>query len=400
MQTRLKKVETALAALKKGKILVVTDSEDRENEGDLIVAAEFADSEAINFMVTHGRGLVCLAMTEKDINRLKLPMMTNDNRSKHNTPFTISIEAKQGITTGISAFDRATTIKTAIDTTKTDADIISPGHIFPLKANSEGVLSRAGHTEAGVDLMKLAGLNPTAVICEVMAQDGHMAKADELKQFIKQHALIHITIEDIIFYRQYHEDLCEHIATAQLPTDQFDDFTIHAFRDNITQQEHIALVASDLNKTNEPYVRVHSSCVTGDIFSSSRCDCRSQLHFSLQKIQQYSGAVIYMQQEGRGIGLANKIKAYALQQEQGLDTVQANQKLGFSADLRSFHIAAQILKKLGITKMHLLTNNPQKIQELNDFGLEVLSRIPVEAEHTQHNKEYLKTKKDKLGHLL
>jgi 3,4-dihydroxy 2-butanone 4-phosphate synthase/GTP cyclohydrolase II len=380
-------------------MLILVDAEHRENEGDLIIAAEKITPQAINFMTQHGRGLVCMPMASSLIGKLGLSQMTEHNKSKYQTAFTVSIGAAQGITTGISAFDRAYTVQAAIADHVTPEDIVSPGHIFPLRAQEGGVLARAGHTEGCVDLAKLAGLKPAAVLCEVMNADGTMARLKELQSFAKKHKLSIINIHDLITYRMQHEMVVEQAASARLPLEKHGQFTIKVFKhryDNAIQA--VALIAARKNKS-APLVRLHSQCLTGDVFHSARCDCGWQLEEALQKISEQGGVLIYLEQEGRGIGLINKIKAYALQ-DKGLDTVEANQKLGFAADLRDYQFAAQILHYLHFTQIRLLTNNPDKIQALQKAGIQVIKRESLVMLATPQNKSYLKTKAVKLGHLL
>ncbi len=393
-------IETAIDALKAGKMLVLVDDEHRENEGDLIIAAEFANANSINFMAQYGRGLICLAMAPELVDKLNLPMMASNNQSKQQTAFTLSIGARHGISTGISAEDRATTIQTAIADDASPASIVTPGHIFPLRAHSLGVLKRAGHTEGSVDLMKLAGLKPAAVICEIMNEDGSMARREDLVRFAEKHNLLRISIADLIHYRLKHEVLVNEAAQAKLPLSGMGEFTIHVFHHSIDGSEHIALTKFPLKNANEPaLVRMHSECLTGDVFGSLRCDCGWQLQKALEKISQEGGVLLYLRQEGRGIGLTNKIKAYALQ-EQGLDTVEANVHLGFKADQRDYAVAAQMLKALNTHEIRLMTNNPQKIEALESYGIKVVERIPHETLPTPANEAYLRTKREKLGHLL
>lgn len=391
-------VEEAIEEIKKGNMVIMIDDEDRENEGDLVLAAEFVTPEKINFMTKHARGLVCLSLTAKRCDELKLPLMVNKNTSHYESPFTVSIEAKEGVTTGISAYDRAHTIKVAIDPKSTSEDIVRPGHVFPLRAKNGGVLVRAGHTEGSIDLVKLAGLYPAAVICEIMKEDGSMAKLPDLIDFAKQHNLKIVTIADLIAYRLKYDSIIEEFAEAHLPT-KFGDFNIKVFKSKVDDQHAVALTKGDIVSSNEPIlVRMHSQCLTGDVFGSLRCDCGEQLHKAMEIIEKAKlGVLIYLFQEGRGIGILNKIKAYKLQ-EAGLDTVEANLHLGFGADLRNYGFGAQILKILGVKKMCLMTNNPKKIKALSGFGLEIVERIPVTAEVTDENRVYLLTKKKKLGH--
>lgn len=397
MNNAISNIEAALEDLKKGKMIILVDDEDRENEGDLIIAADKVTPEHINFMTTHGRGLICLPMSEMLIRRLQLPMMVEDNKSPYRTAFTVSIEARQGVSTGISAYDRAHTIKTAIAADAKAADLVSPGHIFPLKAKPLGVLERQGQTEGSVDLARLAGLTPAAVICEIMHDNGHMSRGEDLKAFAKEHQLRMVSIEELIHYRLTHETLVDELASSPLEIDGLGQFTIKVFGNRMDALQHLALVKYPLSDT--PLVRIHSECLTGDVFGSARCDCGAQLKASQELIAEHGGIILYMRQEGRGIGLVNKIKAYALQQEKGLDTVEANTQLGLPADKRDYAISAQILKHLGIDGVALLTNNPKKVAGLEKYGIAVESREPVMSDPTIHNHQYLRTKKDKLGHL-
>lgn len=393
------KIEKAIEVLQQGKMIILVDDEDRENEGDLVVAAEFATPQAINFMATHGRGLICLSMTEEQCDNLNLPPMVQDNTSNFSTAFTVSIEARKGVTTGISAADRSTTILTAIAKDAKADDLARPGHVFPLRAKRGGVLVRTGQTEGSVDLAKLAGLTPASVICEIMKDDGTMARMKDLEEFSLKHSIPIITIADLIAYRLEHESLVYEVASAPLPNIFGENFTIKVFETAIDQFQHIALVHGKI--TEEPaLVRVHSECFTGDVLGSLRCDCQSQLHSALEMISKSdSGVLLYLRQEGRGIGLVNKIKAYTLQ-DQGDDTVVANEKLGFKSDLREYGVGAQILKSLGVQKMKILTNNPRKIKGLEGYGLEVVDRVAIEGKTNEKNKDYLRIKREKMGHLL
>ncbi|MBX7046709.1 MAG: bifunctional 3,4-dihydroxy-2-butanone-4-phosphate synthase/GTP cyclohydrolase II [Ignavibacteria bacterium] len=399
---RTKKVSTIEAALKDyadGKIVIVTDDEDRENEGDMIFSAEKSTPEHVNFLAKYGRGLVCVPMEEDRLNELELGMMTNHNTSLHATPFTISVDYKIGTTTGISASDRDKTIKALINPNTRSEDIGKPGHIFPLKATKGGVLRRAGHTEAVVDMSRLAGHYPAGVLCEVMKDNGEMARLPDLFEIADKHNLKIITIRDLIKYRLKREVLVEKMVDSNLPT-RFGDFKISLYRSYVDNKEHIAMVKGEIDSNKPVLVRVHSECLTGDIFGSLKCDCRDQLIHSLKIIEENgNGVLLYMRQEGRGIGLFNKLKAYNLQ-EQGRDTVEANVELGFKPDLRDYGIGAQILRDLGVKKINLLTNNPKKVVGLNAYGLEIVERTPIEIKANKANINYLKTKRDKMGHLI
>ena len=392
-------VEQAIEEIRDGKFVVVVDAADRENEGDLTIAAQFATPEAINFMATHGRGLICLCLTEERCDELRLRPMTEHNETPFGTAFTISIEAREGITTGISARDRSRTIQVAIDPSKGPADLVEPGHVFPLRARAGGVLQRGGQTEAAVDLARLAGLNPAGVVCEVMNGDGTMARVDDLIPYCEEHGLTLITVADLIEYRRRHEKLVERTTSVRLPT-SYGDFTALAFRETLSGKHHLALVKGDVDGIRDVLVRVHSECLTGDVFHSLRCDCGEQLDQALQRIgREERGVLLYMAQEGRGIGLLNKLRAYELQ-EQGLDTVEANLELGLPIDAREYGIGSQILADLGLSTIRVLTNNPKKISGISGFGLEVVEQVPIEVPPNAENTRYLETKREKLGHRL
>jgi 3,4-dihydroxy 2-butanone 4-phosphate synthase/GTP cyclohydrolase II len=393
-------IDEAIDDIAKGKMVILVDDEDRENEGDLFIAAEKVTPEAINFMARHGRGLICLSLVPERVEELELSMMTDDNTSPFGTAFTVSIEAKKGVTTGISAADRAKTIQTAIDPKTRPEDLARPGHVFPLKARPGGVLHRAGQTEGSVDLARLAGLYPSGVICEIMNEDGTMARVPELMEFAKKHNLKLFTIKDLIKYRMRTESFVKRLATVKLPTKYGKEFTAIAYTNDIDNNVHIALVKGEIKPGDEILVRVHSQCLTGDVFGSERCDCGEQLHKAMEMVKKEGkGVILYMKQEGRGIGLINKLKAYELQ-DKGLDTVEANIKLGFKPDLRDYGVGAQILVDLGVRKMRLMTNNPKKIVGLEGYGLKVVERVSIETKPTERNIIYLKTKKKKLGHML
>ena len=392
-------IEEALAELRAGRCVVVVDDEDRENEGDLICAAELCTEEMVNFMATEARGLICVSVTESRARTLDLPLMVNDNTALHGTAFTISVDYVHGTTSGISVHDRTATIRAMADPGTQPADLARPGHIFPLIAREGGVLRRAGHTEAVTDLMRLAGLQPAGVLCEILLNDGRMARLPELWEGARRHGLKIISVNDLIAYRRRHEHLVHRVAEAKLPSD-YGDFSIVVYENVVDGKEHVAIIKGDISPDAPTLVRVHSECLTGDIFGSRRCDCGPQLHAALEHIEaEGRGVVLYMRQEGRGIGLVNKIKAYALQ-EQGLDTVEANLSLGFQPDPRDYGIGAQILADLGIRKMRLMTNNPQKRVGIQSYGLEVTELVPLEITPNIDNEGYLKTKRDKMGHLL
>jgi 3,4-dihydroxy 2-butanone 4-phosphate synthase / GTP cyclohydrolase II len=392
-------IEEAIEDIRAGKMVVVVDAEDRENEGDLTMAAQFATPEAINFMAKEGRGLICLALTPDRCDELGLDLMAAKNESPFQTAFTVSVEAREGVSTGISAHDRAHTIQVAIDPRSRQRDLVQPGHIFPLKAKAGGVLERTGQTEAAVDLARLAGLTPAGVICEVMNDDGTMARVPDLALYCERHNLKMVTVADLIAYRRRHDKLIERVVSTAMPT-EYGDFEVVGFRSLVDSKHHVALVKGNVDGAEDVLVRVHSECLTGDVFHSMRCDCGQQLEDALRRIElEGQGVLLYLAQEGRGIGLLNKLRAYKLQ-EQGLDTVDANIELGLPADLRDYGIGAQILVDLGLSSIRLLTNNPKKIVGLEGYGLAVTDQIPIQHPPTEHNAAYLRTKRERMGHLL
>lgn len=399
-KTKTSTVEQAIKAVKVGKLIIIIDDEDRENEGDLMVAAEKVTPEIINFMTKHGRGLICMPLPKERLKELHLPLMVRDNTAPYQTAFTISIDARDGVTTGISAHDRAHTILVAIDPKTQPSDLTRPGHIFPLEARKGGVLERAGQTEASLDIARLARLKHAGVICEIMDEDGTMARLPQLEEFSLTHNIPILTVADLIKYRMNHERLVKKIEEANMPT-RFGDFKIMIFEDTIHKEHHVALVKGDIKKDEATLVRAHSQCLTGDTFGSIRCDCGDQLHQAMEMInKEEKGIILYMlNQEGRGIGFTNKIKAYAIQ-DHGADTVEANKKLGFKTDQRDYGIGAQILAALGANKLRLITNNPRKFVGLSGYGLEIIERVPLEVPPNKNSIKYLKTKKEKMGHIL
>lgn len=392
-------IESAIEDFRKGNILIVVDDEDRENEGDFVVAAEFVTPEVINFLTKEGRGVVCAPITNERAKELGLEPMVDSNTSLHETPFTVSVDFIHGTTTGVSAADRAATVRALIDPKTKPSDLARPGHIFPLRSAEGGVLRRAGHTEAVIDLCRIAGLNPAGVLCEILNEDGTMARVPELLKIGKKFGMKIITVKSLIEYRMQREKLVQRIVTTKLPS-RFGEFVLHLYRSSTDEKEHLALVKGEINEHEPTLVRVHSECLTGDVFGSLRCDCNEQLIAAMQTVEKNGkGVILYMRQEGRGIGLLNKLKAYKLQDE-GLDTVEANEKLGFRPDLRDYGIGAQILRDLHVGKMRLMTNNPKKVVGLQAYGLEIVERVPLEVDPNFFNEHYLRAKRDKLGHLI
>ncbi len=399
MKNTFDSIESIIADVRRGKLVIVVDDADRENEGDLIQAAQFVTPAAVNFMAKHGRGLICVPTTVERLQQLGIDRMVRQNRESFRTDFQVSVDAARGITTGISAADRARTIQILAAPTAVPDDLVQPGHVFPLRARPGGVLQRAGHTEAAVDLAQLAGLRQIGVLCEILNDDGTMARLPQLRQFARKHRLKVCTIADLIEYRRTREKLVEHVERVKLPTD-YGDFDLHLYRSKLDGQHHLALVHGDVAGREKVFVRVHSECLTGDVFGSRRCDCGPQLHQAMRQVAEAGrGVIVYMRQEGRGIGLAPKIKAYKLQ-EQGYDTVEANEKLGYEMDLREYGLGAQILVDLGLKTIRLLTNNPKKIVGLEGYGLKIVEQVPIRVKPNPHNERYLKAKREKMGHLL
>lgn len=399
MTQQFNSIEAVIADLKQGKMVIVVDDADRENEGDLILAGQYVTAEAVNFMAKFGRGLICVPTTSERLQQLGIERMVRQNRETFKTDFQVSVDAAKGVSTGISAADRAETIRIMADPTAVPEDLVAPGHVFPLRARPGGVLQRAGHTEAAVDLVTLAGSRPIGVICEIMNDDGSMARLPQLLKFAKKHRLKIASIADLIQFRRTREKLIERVEVVKMPTD-YGDFNLHLYRSKVDDKHHLALVAGNVAGKSNVLVRVHSECLTGDVFGSRRCDCGPQLHQAMRQIAEAgAGVIVYMRQEGRGIGLAPKIKAYKLQ-EQGLDTVEANQQLGFGMDLREYGLGAQILADLGLKTIRLLTNNPRKVVGLEGYGLKIVEQLPIKIKPNPHNARYLQTKRDKLGHLL
>ena len=392
-------IEAVLSDIRKGKLVIVVDDADRENEGDLILAAQYVTPDAVNFMAKHGRGLICVPTTSERLQQLGIERMVRQNRENFRTDFQVSVDAARGVTTGISAADRAKTIHIMADPTAVPEDLVQPGHVFPLRARPGGVLQRAGHTEAAVDLATLAGCRPIGVLCEILNDDGTMARLPQLFKFAKKHRLKIGTIEDLIHFRRTREKLVERVETVNMPTD-YGNFDLHLYRSKVDGQHHVALVRGDVAGQKNVLVRVHSECLTGDVFGSRRCDCGPQLHQAMRQVSEAGrGVIVYMRQEGRGIGLAPKIKAYKLQ-EQGYDTVEANEKLGYGMDLREYGLGAQILVDLGLKTIRLLTNNPKKVVGLEGYGLKITEQVPIRVKPNPHNERYLKVKREKMGHLL